>query len=200
MTAFPRPHACLVAGLAINVGISVILAQSPLTLGALTVPPDRLPNGCQLQVPAADAASPTARPGRTPVHGDPVQGNPWSGMDRALKLEARNAVDGRASIPYAPATLRELGSFQAKWIENVAEAYRAEYKTDGNGPVFVRAVRFDDAKSATPEPPLGTRIVMSGPSARIVLGAIVVRVSASANSECFQAVRKHLEALTKRRM
>lgn len=201
MTALLRLNAWLIGtGLALYAGMSVILAQSPLTLETLTVPPDRLPKGCQLGVPAAEAAAATARPGRTPVHGDPIQGNPWSGTDHTLKLEARNAVDGRPSMPYAPATLRELGSFQAKWIENVAEAYRAEYESDGNGPVLVRAVRFEDAKWATPEPPLGTRVAMGGPSARVVLGTIVARVSAGTNNECFQAVRKHLESLATPRM
>ncbi len=194
MTTLLRLHAwLLVAGLALD--HSVIVAQSPPTLEALTVPPDQLPKGCQLEVSAPDAASPTAEPGRTPVRGAPIQSNPWSGTDVALKLEARNAVDGQPPMPYAPATRRELGAFQAKWVENVAEAYRARYESDDNGSVLVRAVRFDDATWATPEPPLGTR-VMGGISARIVLGAIVARVSARASSECFQAVRKHLQSLT----
>lgn len=195
MTAFPRPRRYLmVAELALPVGMSMILAQSPLTLETLTVPSGRLPNGCQLEVPAADAASPTATPVRTLVGGS-VRGNPWSGTDLQLKVEARNAVDGLPAMPYAPATRRELGSFQAKWVENVAEAYRAEYESDGDDPVRVRAVRFGDAKWATPEPPFGTRVAMRGASARVVLGAIVVRVSAGTNSECYQAVRRYIESL-----
>lgn len=63
--AFLRLHTRpMVAGLTLYVGMSVIQAQSPMTLETLTVPPARLPNGCQLEVPAADAPTPTATPPR----------------------------------------------------------------------------------------------------------------------------------------
>jgi hypothetical protein len=193
--AFPRLHTRPVAaGLTLYVWMSVIQAQSPMTLETFTVPPARLPNGCQLEVPAADAATPAATPPRAVPHGS-LRGNPWSGTDLQLRVAARNAVDGAPIMPYAPATARELGSFQAKWVENVTEAYHAKYESSGQGPVVVWAVRFDEAKWATPEPPLGTRLAMSGASVRLVLDAIVVRVSAGSDSECFQAVWKHLESL-----
>ena len=86
---------CLIAMLAAPVAVG--LAQTDVTLAALTVPEAKLPAGCRLQPPTPPPTR-VARGDTVFVSGNPAPffpypTNPWVGVDRRLVVEARKRID-----------------------------------------------------------------------------------------------------------
>ena len=177
------------------VGVS---AQAGLALNALTVPATSLPNSCHLR-PYVPAMSPVAQVGTTttwrpnPRSSAPFPGNPWVGTDRELLIYLR----GTPPVPDAPPpSAAELSAMKGRWAQHVVEGYRALYDSTDGG-VEVQAIRFDDATLATTSAPSVVQLLNTprGASDRIVLGAVVVQVTAASATPCYKAVGDHIRSL-----
>ncbi len=65
---------------------------------------------------------------------------------------------------------------------DIAEAYRASYETTFDGSFMVQAVRYTDAKWATPEK-------------GIVRGSTVIQITGKPDGECLKTVRNYIQSL-----
>jgi hypothetical protein len=196
MTAL-RLGVCKVISIAVvAAGPSLLSAQSAQSLALLTVPPEQLPGGCQLEAVDPDATGPARfvmYPG--------LRENPWIGTHRPTVAAIRQVVDGPAGPRYGlsgPALRDRLA-------DDVAEAYRARY-TSAEHRIEVYAVRFTDPEMTLPSslnrlasvPAQPPRIVF-GTTAALVLSS---RFRTSRNSvagvtgpDCVRAVMEHLTGL-----
>jgi hypothetical protein len=186
--------------------IAVLLAGSAVAgstqtappLRALTVPSAALPSGCAI-TPPPDPLQATPRGGTIVIHSTSLfPTNPWIGADRGIVAAIRAAVDGVRTrpLPDVPPEVVRDAAAERRWVENIREAYHAEYTAVGGSRVEVFAVTFTDAGLATaPEPLSAVLNWPRGPTRRIVRGATVIRVSASTSTACFDAVRAHVESL-----
>ena len=205
------PSRCIAVGLAtvgLVAGLSAASAQSEPSLSALTVPAARLPEGCRLTPPPPPPTpTPTPDPDSDaivrpvmPRHPE-LPSNPWFGTDFKYILMIRPAFnstplfrmpDGPPLEPEAAARLR------SKLTGDIAEAYSASYEIPDKGHVNVMAVRYVDAKWATPEAPAGTigaarsRFVET---TRIVRGSTVILVTGTPQHECLNVIRSYIQTL-----
>jgi hypothetical protein len=90
---------------------------------------------------------------------------------------------------------REAVAFALRWADDVVEAYRATYGQTDASFINVAAIQFNDERLASPAPPPGTRNAARGESSRVVLGPIVMFISAGAGSDCFTAIEGYVRSL-----
>ncbi len=172
-------------------GMAVVLAQSAPDLGGLTVPAASLAEGCRLTPPPP---TPTPIPLPPPEGGVMVfasnrapqfPSNPWFGSDSTYVTKVRQAFERGPAIrlPDGP-PLEPKEAAKLAWTlkGDIAEAYRASYDTTG-GTVLVQAVRYTDAKWATPG------------EGRIVRGSTVILISGNPQLECFKVIQNYIQSL-----
>jgi hypothetical protein len=172
-----------------------ISAQSAPSLSALTVPTANLPDGCQLTPPPPE---PTTIPLPPPPVGMTVvaskgrsefPGNPWFGSDDRYVAKVRQAFERLPAIqwpdgpPLEPKEASKLAWTLKRDRGDIAEAYRASYETAYLGPIVVQAVRYTDAKWATPG------------EGCIVRGSTVIGITGNPQGECFKAVRNYIQSI-----
>src|SRR5262245_30414166 len=112
---------------------TIAIRPKPVTMQELTVPPNRLTEGCRLK-----AADQTA-----------LRKNPWIGSDRQMLATLRQQMDGqRLRVPDAPPTLADAAALRAQLSKGVEEGYSAVYAQSAAPDLVVEAVRF-----TTPQEP-----------------------------------------------
>ena len=190
-------------------GTSVVaqsVAPRAVTMRDLTVPADRLPNGCSLKViePARQETIPapaTRQAVRFIPSGPSLQPlgitlNPWTGTDRRILAALRQRVDGywRVRLPDAPPlTSSEVSAMLLQFAQGVEEGYAATYTLEGRD-LGVWAVRF-----AMPQDrPLdfhedGGR----GQNVRVIDIGAIRAVLFGDGVGCATAVETHLKSLVK---
>jgi hypothetical protein len=141
---------------------------APRGLDALTVPPDRLPGGCQLEPPPEGGrvgSSVTIVPAMLAV-------NPWIGDDRRIVASISSRLHARPRVPDGqPLDPRGASRYELKWADGVRDAYRASYVSEDLDAIQVDAVRLDD-------------------------GTIKAQVFArDTEDSCFQAIRNHVQSV-----
>ena len=95
-----------------------------------------------------------------------------------------------------PEVSRDAAAAERKWADNILGAYHAAYVSWDGRQVEVFAVTFNDVKLTTaPESVSALLNPPRGLTTRLVRGATVIRVSGSTSTECFRAVRAHIESL-----
>jgi hypothetical protein len=161
------------------------VSQTGVPLSALTVPEKILPSGCRL------------RPD--------VPANPWIGGDRRQIVELRKQIEGLLPVSDAPPpTAAEAAAMEQRWTANVIEGYRATYTArvlaegvvvEPSTVIDVSAIRFNDPKLAATIPTVGMSGWSRGLTDRLIIGAAVVQVTASAKGDCFSAVTAYLRGL-----
>jgi hypothetical protein len=190
-------------GIAVIVILAGSSARGPaqtLSLASLTVPDKNLASGCRLK-PLVPATTAVVRDDRVvvaarPASSFPFPSNPWSGTDGRLVVTARSMVDGSLQLPDAPPPSREEASaIENRWVENVVEAYRAEYLSAEQVVISVTAIRFNDAKLAMTKPASATLHMTGGRVDRLIVGAAVVVVQAGAKTNCFDAVDTYIRGM-----
>jgi hypothetical protein len=116
-----------------------------MTFEKLTVPKDRLPEGCAIKPIRPDAQPFTSTvPGLLPSE---VTANPWIGTDRRMLASLRDFVDGLYAIrppDGPPLTQSELSALFLRLADGVDEGYAATYAQAGPD-LGVVAVRFSSA-------------------------------------------------------
>ena len=168
-------------------------AQGTFALADLTVPADRLPDGCGL------SPSPSIRIGDSQVRGGlwaglPITRNPWIGTDRAIIASIHERVIDPPPIPDGPPpTKNELARFRLRLADGVEEAYVAVYAGGGPSLVTVNALRYADA-SQLPSSPGSGRL---RPGALRFTGRTALAVSGD-DDACLQAVVAHVRQVAGR--
>ena len=171
-----RSRLTLAVLLLIGLGAAVLIAQDapprPVALSDLTVPRERLPQGCALS-PA-------------PVLGIPL--NPWTVADPEVIASLRRSMGEVPAVPDAPLTRRDASAYQRLLAEGVEEGYAAIYaQGDPQQRTVVQALRFTRRNSDPTSP------VKPQNAVRFEIGRIVVVVSGD-RGECFQAVEAHVRS------
>jgi hypothetical protein len=118
-------------------GVAQDVPPKAVTMQDLTVPQDRLPNGCTLKAGAPD---------RQRLMGQPqgITVNPWIGTDRKVLGWLRRNIDGYPSrpLPDALITEKEESAFRSRVADGVEEGYAATYEQRWAPDLRVQAVRF----------------------------------------------------------
>jgi hypothetical protein len=197
MNAFRPGIATLVSvGLALT-SYMQLSAQSAQSLAALTVPVERLPDGCRLEpiTPGVTGA------GRFVMHPGISTANPWIGAGRQYASSIRSIVDGPNSPTYGlsgPAQ-RDRSAL------DIEEAYRARY-ISAEHRIDVYGVRFyDPALALTASlnilatvPPQPPRIVFGATAVRVLSSRFRTARNRAANAEgerCLQVVTQYIAGL-----
>jgi hypothetical protein len=162
----------LLTGLNGAIGVAQTTPSRPVTLSDLTVPSERLPEGCALSA--------------APVLGIPT--NPWLGTDAKTIASLRQGMGEVPLVTDAPLTRRDASRYSLQLAEGVEEGYAAVYGPEGQRIIF-RAVTFtkrnvDLGNSARP-----------ANATRFEIGRIVALISGG-NSQCFRAIESFLKALS----
>jgi hypothetical protein len=166
-------------------------AQSPQSVTVLTVPEDRLPEGCRLE-PVVPNAVGAARFSMYRVRAT----NPWVSTPPEPVASVRQLVENR-SVGEDGLTGPAL---HARLQIGVAEAYGARYLAADSSKIEVHAVRYTDPKLTST-----AALIRLDPHnvPRIVVGAIAAHVfrsvdwrRANASGEaCLKAVRDYIGSL-----
>ncbi len=180
--------------------------RPPLSLAALTVPAERLPDGCGLKVIEPGRSEVIASPergrqavrfsGPTPSMQPPgVTANPWIGADRHVLAWLRQRTDGprKMSVPDGgPLTAHEQAAFTLQYADGVEEGYAATYAQSQAPDIAVQAVRF----AVPPGRPLdlGMADHPNQRTARFEIGTIRV-VLTSDGGPCANAIEAYLKSL-----
>ena len=180
------------AAFVLGAGMLVVSAQSAPALSALTVPESSLPDGCRLG-PPPPKPTPIVLPDGKLIQRLNLPGwfptNPWYGTDDWLMVEVQKTIEPPArgvQLPDGPPLERKEASRLAWSLKgHVVEAYRADYEATSGGLIRVQAVRYTDAKWATPDPQQENRIVR---------GTTVIVVGGQP-SQCLTAIRAYIKAL-----
>jgi hypothetical protein len=178
-------------------GQGAVSSKRPVTLDQLTVPKDRLPDGCSLKA--------------NPPHGififlsmsDTLTTNPWMGTDHRILALLRRGIDAGGQsyvgsyvgrpLPDAVLTPREESLALLKFAEGVEEGYAAVYSQAGSPEssfsgakeLTVRAVRFagrSEMRGDT-ETRLGIEI------------GLIRAVLSGGGGVCATAIENHLKSL-----
>ena len=195
--SFCRGTARFLIAFLLATGAAAALSQSRPLATTLAVPASALPSGCALQPPAPSVAPTSFGMSAVDImRWSLFPTNPWSGSERKTVAEVRKAIDSTPRVvpDGPPPDARSAAAFELRWADNILEAYRAVYSSNGSE-VQVLAVMFNDEKLVTPEPLSETVGRRPGATSRIVRGATVIRVSAPTPTECFRAIRAYMESL-----
>ena len=182
-------------------------AQASVSLSELTVPTQRLPNGCRLEPVVPDAGG-----GSRFVMYPGIRQNPWASTGRQHAASIREIVDG----PARPKSGLSGPAEHQKMAEDVAESYRARYVGPNAERIDVYAVRFNDP-ALTLTASMNRLIIDPPQPPRIVLGSAAVLVLRSSGnpaqkspfdhqpegevrspergSECLRAITEHIGGL-----
>jgi len=194
-----------VLSVALAASLPVAWAQTAWPLSSLTVPDKDLPGGCQVKpyvaptttrVVAQDGRSTTIQPNPGAFTRFPA--NPWSGSGRSFVIELRKEIDGAPKLPDAPPlSPREIAAADGEWARHVREGYQAIYEAADGERVTVSAIRFDDPRLVSTDPPSVSRLLRmpSGVTERLVKNDVAVRLTASSNHECYQKILAHVRGL-----
>jgi hypothetical protein len=168
----------MLAVMLLTAHVAVVVGQGepprPVTLSDLTVPGERLPQGCALSA--------------APVLGIPT--NPWNVADPKALASLRRNMGEVPAVPDAPLTRRDATAYQSRLAEGVEEGYAAVYaQGDPEQRTIVQAVRFTRRNSDPTSP------VKPPNAVRFEIGRIVVVVSGDRGA-CFQAVAAHMKSLS----
>ena len=159
-------------------------------LSALTVPAERLPEGCRLE---------PASPGF--VMGPGLRENPWIGTRPPTLASIRLTVE----YPNGPTyDLPNGPALRARLTEDVVEGYRARYVAATAWKVEVYAVRFNDPALTLPTS-LNRLRSNDRHDTRIVFGTTAVRVylasdgfypkPAQTGEACLRAITGHIGSM-----
>ena len=172
-------------------------AQSTPSLAALTVPVERLPDGCRLE-----PVIPDGKGGRRFVMYPGIRENPWLGTGRQYAASIRQVVDGPAGPRYGLSG----PELHDRLADDVVESYRARYISANQQRIDVYAVRFNDP-ALTRAAALNQLLPDASPQPRIILGSAAVLVLLSgpatpsgargAGERCRRAVTDHVVQLSK---
>jgi hypothetical protein len=151
-------------------------AQSrPVTLQELTVPPDRLPNGCSVA-----------------AHG-PHGPSPWHGSDEPILARIREQFGTRVPVPDGPpASRRELARYYVQLADGIEEGYSAFYQDESPNLIPVVALRFASDQLADAWPPASVRRAVR----RLAYGPLVIVVS-NGDGACGHLIADYLAGLGK---
>jgi hypothetical protein len=199
----------LMLGLAGTAGVAQSAPATAVTMQGLTVPQERLPDGCSLKViePRRQEVVSTSATGvRTirvvsataslqPGGMSQVTQNPWTGTDRRILAELRQRVDGHGPVrtPDGPPLTRgETSAMLLQFADGVAEGYAATYAQSEGRDLGVWAVRFATA----PDPVRGHDPIDPANSAR-VFDIGLIRAMLLGDGPCAIAIERHLKSLGK---
>jgi hypothetical protein len=164
----------------------------PISLTDLTVPADRLPNGCALSAAPSERIS-----GNTFASGLwaglRIPANPWAGNDRPLIAEIRERIDEPTKLPDGPPLSEgELVRFRVRLADGIDEGYAAIYR-EGTPAHLVIVYALRVANNGRVDA-VGTRRTSPDvKSVRVLVGQIVAVVSG--NAACFDAVVNYVRSL-----
>jgi hypothetical protein len=145
------------------------------TLQELTVPPDRLPNGCSIA-----------------AHG-PYGPSPWHGSDEPRLARIRAEFGPREPVPDGPpASRRELARYYLQLAEGIAEGYSAFYQDESPNLIQVVALRFANDQLADAWPGAAVRRSVR----RLTYGPLVI-VVANGDGACGRVIADYLAGLGK---
>jgi hypothetical protein len=163
--------AILLTGLHGGLDAAQSVGSRPVALSDLTVPRERLAEGCALS------------PG--PVLG--LSTNPWLETDRQAVASLRQGMGEVPVVTDAPLTRRDASSYKLLLAEGIEEGYAAVYTPSEGERTLVRALRFSGRPPERSSKPLDTT--------RLEIGRIVVLVSGD-RGECFRSVEAYLKSLS----
>ena len=101
----------------------------PVDLVDLTVPSERLPDGCVLVSPAPVGLD-GGRVRLSSLAGLGLPANPWIGSERSILATIRERMDGHPLVPDAPLTKSEYARFRMRLADDAEEGYAAVYGQD----------------------------------------------------------------------
>jgi hypothetical protein len=156
----------------------------------LTVPPDRLPPGCQLAPPPTTAGG---NQGAAWWAGLPLPSNPWSGTDQALIVTIRARMGGALQASGPPLDPRAPRPSLPP-AADVEEAYAAVYLQSASESIAVYATRT----ASTGKPPQLETAPRVQRVPRIAIGPITAVVSGQ-RDECSFAIESYLRSLSDNR-
>jgi hypothetical protein len=175
----------------------------PIATQDLTVPKDRLPNGCILKTIQPPGLIPTSESGRQTIHvtgptpslqPPGVTTNPWIGTDRRTLAWLRQRVDGYGSLRLPdgpPLSASEAAAMSARFADGVDQGYAATYVQSTPRDLAVHAVRF----AAAPEKPLD---LSRDRTYTLILDIGLIRVGLLGdNGPCSTAIETYLRSLGK---
>jgi hypothetical protein len=195
------------SGLADTSAVAQSVPTRSVTLQELTVPQDRLPEGCTLKViepsrrevlatPAAGVQTVRFVSSTSSMQPRGVTLNPWTGTDRRILAELRQRVDGFGPVrmPDAPPlSSSETSAMLLQFADDVAEGYAATYAQSDGREIGVWAVRFATAVPPDRSPlPLGRRS-----SARTFDIGLIRATLLGDNGACAAAIETHVKSLGK---
>jgi hypothetical protein len=163
----------------------------PVALQDLTVPSNRLPDGCEL-LPVSAIRTDENRIRLSLMLGLWTAANPWVGTERSALASIGERVEGMPAGPDGPPLdRREHAQFRLRMADGIDEGYAAVYGRAENDIVIVYAARFaklptDDAFRLQPR--------RQSNALRMTFGRIVTLVEGGPN-HCLEAVEKHLRSL-----
>ena len=158
----------------------------------LTVPAERLPEGCVLS-PAPSVQLDSGRVRFGLWAGFPT--NPWIGTDRRLVASIREHIEGPVAVPDGPPLdAKELARYLGQLADGVEEAYGAVYMQSDAGLITVSAMRLAPGEKPSARAHFSDTAASRHPGMiRVAIGPIVAIVTG--DGECFQAVGAYLKSL-----
>jgi hypothetical protein len=182
----------------VTVALGIIVSTAspgavPIALKDLTVPPERLLNGCVL------AATPSERISGNTFRGGlwarlTIPTNPWAGNDRRLIADIRERMDEPSPLPDGPPlTAGELARFRLKLADGIDEGYAGIYR-EGTPPELVTVYALQIGGSQSVDAVGKRRIQPDTKSIRLVIGRIVAVISG--RGACFEPIADYVKSLT----
>jgi len=163
-------------------------------LSDLTVPADRLPQGCVLS--PSQSVRENGNHVRTGLWaGLPIRSNPSTSSEPSVIVAIRGRIAGPIVTPDPPAlSERGLARFQLQLADGIDEAYAAIYLgPDSQEIVTVYGLRFPDASAAAAF--WASAAARKNPRVTGVLLGPIVAVAMGPPDSCLTAVAAHLTSL-----
>jgi hypothetical protein len=155
-------------------------------LQTLSVPAERLPDGCALAPAAADRLRVGLSQNVT------IDANPWTGTSRQVIAAMRERMEGSPTVPDGPPLDRRASALYLLHLaDDVDEGYAAFYVQSGAPDVVVYALKFVPGI----KPPTSMKAHPSA-TVRIALGPVVAMVFGD-GGRCFEAVAAYVTSLAK---